>query len=58
MLVLQGAGIKSGEDVYKVIVGGVQGTGSSSGIFKAEHPETMVVEMIKGARLGWDARSH
>jgi len=56
MLVLQGAGIRSGMDVQQVIANGVQGTGSSSGIFKAENPQRMIVEMIEGARRGWDAR--
>jgi triosephosphate isomerase len=56
MLVLQGAGIKSGLDVQRVIAGGVQGTGSSSGIFKAEDPQRMIAEMIEGARLGWNSR--
>ncbi|HCS35323.1 MAG: triose-phosphate isomerase [Spirochaetae bacterium HGW-Spirochaetae-4] len=57
MLVLQGAGIKSGMDVQQVIASGVQGTGSSSGIFKAENPRQMIIEMIAGARRGWDART-
>jgi triosephosphate isomerase len=56
MLVLQGAGIKSGKDVQKVLENGVQGTGSSSGIFKSEDPRRMIIEMIEGARRGWDAR--
>jgi triosephosphate isomerase len=57
LLVLQGAGIKSGMDVQQVISHGVLGTGSSSGIFKADNPQHMIIEMIEGARLGWDARS-
>jgi triosephosphate isomerase len=56
MLVLQGAGIRSKMDVHQVVVSGVQGTGSSSGIFKAENPKQMAIEMIEGARTGWDAR--
>lgn len=57
MLVLQGAGIKSGQDVHRVLAAGVQGTGSSSGIFKAKDPRSMMREMIEGARRGWDART-
>ncbi len=56
ILVLQGAGIQSGKDVGDVLEGGVAGTGSSSGIFKAENPQRMVVEMISGARRGWDKK--
>lgn len=55
-LVLQGAGIKSGKDVSDVIESGVIGTGASSGMFKAKNPKAMVVEMIEGARHGWDRR--
>ena len=57
ILVLQGAGIKSGMDVQNVISQGVLGTGSSSGIFRSDNPQNMIIEMIEGARLGWDARS-
>jgi len=57
MLVLQGAGIRSKMDVHRVISQGVQGTGSSSGIFKAQDPKQMTIEMIEGARTGWDART-
>ncbi len=57
ILVLQGAGIKSGMDVQNVISHGILGTGSSSGIFRSEDPQNMIIEMIEGARLGWDARS-
>jgi triosephosphate isomerase len=52
--VLQGAGISSGKDVYKVIKAGAAATGSSSGIFKAPDPAAMVEEMIHAMRKAWD----
>ena len=54
--VLQGAGISSGQDVYKVIKNGAAATGSSSGILKAPDPNDMVEEMIKAMRKAWDER--
>lgn len=52
--VLQGAGITSGDDVYRVIRAGAEGTGSSSGIVKARDPEQMVYEMIEAVRAAWN----
>jgi triosephosphate isomerase len=52
--VLQGAGISSGEDVYRVIKAGAEGTGSTSGIIKADDPEAMIYEMISAVRAAWD----
>lgn len=52
--VLQGAGISSGEDVYKVIKGGAEATGCTSGIIKADDPEAMIEEMISAVRSAWD----
>lgn len=46
ILVLQGAGISCGEDVYRVISQGAQATGSSSGIVKARDRAGMIDEMI------------
>lgn len=54
ILVLQGAGIRNGEDVYRVIVAGAEGTGSSSGIAAAQDPTAMAVEMIASVRRAWD----
>ena len=42
ILVLQGAGISNGKDVYNVIHAGAEATGSSSGIVKAPSPAAMV----------------
>jgi triosephosphate isomerase len=54
--VLQGAGISSGEDVYKVISAGADATGSSSGIIKDPDMFAMVNEMIQAVRFAWDER--
>lgn len=56
ILVLQGAGISGGDDVFRVVREGADATGSSSGIAKAPNPGQMAVEMIVAARRGWDAR--
>lgn len=52
--VLQAAGIKNGQDVYKVIRAGAEATGTTSGIMKAENPEAMLDEMIRAVRTAWD----
>lgn len=52
--VLQAAGIKNGEDVYRVIKAGADATGTTSGIMKAEDPEAMLEEMICAVRTAWD----
>jgi triosephosphate isomerase len=57
ILVLQGAGISSGRDVYDVIYAGAEATGSSSGIIKAPDRAAMVDEMIRAVREAWDARA-
>lgn len=54
IMVLQGAGISNGQDVYNIIKLGAQATGSTSGIIKAEDPYAMVEEMIYNLRKAWD----
>ncbi|MGI6561297.1 MAG: triose-phosphate isomerase [Clostridia bacterium] len=54
IMVLQGAGIKNGNDVYRVISSGAMATGSTSGIILAKDPYAMVEEMIYNLRLAWD----
>ena len=56
IFVLQGAGISSGEDVYRVIRAGAEATGSSSGVVKAKDRAAMVDEMIFAVRRAWDER--
>ena len=54
IMVLQGAGISNGRDVYNTIKQGAMGTGSTSGIIKAPDPAAMVDEMISALRRAWD----
>jgi triosephosphate isomerase (TIM) len=54
ILVLHGAGIGCGQDVYDVIAAGAQGTGSTSGIILSNDPFGMVEEMIRSVRKAWD----
>lgn len=46
ILVMQAAGIRTGEDVYHVIMEGAEGTGCTSGIVCADNPQAMLREMI------------
>ena len=54
IMVLQGAGISNGQDVYNTIKLGAQATGSTSGILKADDPYAMVEEMLFNLRKAWD----
>lgn len=56
ILVLQGAGISNGQDVYNTIFAGAEATGSSSGVVKAPDRAAMVDEMISAVRRAWDER--
>ena len=56
ILVLQGAGISSPQDVYDVIFAGAEATGTSSGVVKAPDRALMADEMIHAVRQAWDAR--
>ncbi len=56
IMVLQGAGISNGSDVYNTIKLGAQATGSTSGIIKAADPYAMVEEMLYNLRKAWDER--
>ena len=56
IMVLQGAGISNGGDVYNVIKAGAMATGSTSGIIKAADPAAMAEEMIAALRRAWDER--
>lgn len=57
ILVLQGAGISCGKDVYRVIYAGAEATGSSSGVVKAADRKSMVDEMIGAVRKAWDDKN-
>lgn len=52
--VLHAAGISTGKDVYEIVAAGSEGSGSSSGVFKAEDPRAMLEEMIRAVRRAWD----
>ena len=54
ILVLQGAGISRGKDVYNVIFAGAEATGTSSALVKAQDRAAMVDEMIRAVRQAWD----
>lgn len=54
IMVLQGAGISNGDDVYNTIKLGAQATGTTSGIMKSDRPYEMVEEMIYNLRKAWD----
>jgi triosephosphate isomerase len=56
ILILHGAGVSSGKDVYQIIASGSQGSGSTSGIIQAEEPFTKLEEMVKAVREAWDKR--
>jgi triosephosphate isomerase len=54
ILVLHGAGISCGQDVYEIIARGAQATGSTSGIILANDPFAMLEEMIRSVREAWN----
>jgi triosephosphate isomerase len=53
---LHAAGIKTGQDVYKVIAAGSDGSGSSSAIALAGDPCRVFREMVGAVRRAWDER--
>jgi len=56
ILVLQAAGIKDENDVYKMIFDGAEATGTSSAVGLADDPGAMAAKMIWAVRQAWDAR--
>lgn len=56
IMVLPSAGIHCGEDCYNIIMAGADGSGSSSGICKAEDPAAMAEEMMAAVRRAYDER--
>jgi len=59
ILILQAAGVSSGDDVYKVVMEGAHGSGGTSGILNAPSREGKIVEMLealKKAERDWDKR--
>lgn len=55
-LVLQAAGISTGDNVYQAILSGADGTGATSGIVAAEDPAAAMTEMIKALVKARDAQ--
>lgn len=59
ILILQAAGISTGDDVYKVVMDGAHGSGGTSGILNAPSREGKIVEMLdalKRAKENWANR--
>ena len=57
IMVLPSAGISCGNDCYNIIMAGADGSGSSSGICKAEDPAAMAEEMMAAVRKAYDERN-
>lgn len=55
--ILQGAGISTPEDVYRVIFAGADATGSSSAVCKAKDPGKMLKEMLQAAAQAYKDRT-
>ncbi len=54
ILVMCGAGVQTPEDVARMIELGVDGTGSSSAVLKADHPIAQLEAMLGAMRRAWD----
>lgn len=48
-LLLQGAGVKNGDDIYRAIANGADGSGSTSGVTEAADPKAAILSMFEGA---------
>ena len=46
ILKLQAAGVSTGDDVYRVVMGGAHGSGGTSGILNAPSREGKIIEML------------
>ncbi|MDO4594896.1 MAG: triose-phosphate isomerase [Tissierellia bacterium] len=54
--IIQAAGVKSGDDVYKVLKMGADGSGGTSGILKADSPKEKIREMLEAIKRFKDER--
>ncbi len=45
--IIQAAGVSSGDDVYRVVMEGADGSGGTSGILNAPSREGKIVEMLE-----------
>ena len=57
VLVLQAAGVSTVDDVYRNILAGADGTGTTSGVTKAADPCETLVNMIRACREAYDQRN-
>ncbi len=46
ILILQAAGVSTGDDVYRVVMGGADGSGGTSGILNAPSRKGKIIEML------------
>lgn len=56
ILVLNSAGIRTGDDAAAVIRAGADGTGTTSGVVKADNPAKALEAMLRAVRQAWDER--
>lgn len=54
IIICIGAGTKDGKDVYNAIKNGAQCAGGSSGIFAAENPKAVILDMLEGFKKAKD----
>jgi len=54
VLVLNSAGIRTGDDVAEIVRSGAEATGSTSGVLKAADPARKLEEMIRALRETWN----
>jgi triosephosphate isomerase len=50
ILIIQAAGVSTGDDVYRVITQGADGSGGTSGILNAPNRKEKILEMIKALK--------
>ena len=56
IIVFNSAGIRTAKDVGDVIRAGVEATGSTSGVLKAENPAQMLEDMVRAMKEAWEER--
>ena len=57
VLILQAAGVRTTQDVYRNIAAGADATGTTSGVVCAEDPHQTLMDMIRAVREAYD-RNH
>lgn len=58
ILVMCGAGVRTADDAARMIRLGVDGTGSTSAILKADDPAAALAAMIEAVAAAWQERDH